>query len=97
MQDRERNSIEAAVVQNLLEGREDSPLIRRIRQNNQLLKHNFRYCHARQFSCALDGCTHIFELMLVPGQIIYPKYCEEHRSNYRRELFRRQQLRQSRG
>lgn len=91
MEDRQRNSVEAAIVNSLLQGREDTPLIQRIRQNNQLLKHNFRYCHTRSSPCALDGCPHTFEFTLVPGQIIYPKYCEEHRSHYRRELFRRQQ------
>lgn len=95
MSDRDRNSIEAAVVHSLRQGREDTPLIRRIQQNNQLLKHNFRYCHARTCVCALEGCAHTFALTIVPGQIIYPKYCEEHRSAYRREQFRRMRAKQS--
>lgn len=92
--DRDRNSVEAAVVSSLQQGREDTPLIRRILQSNQLLKHNFRYCHGRQMECALEGCTQTFEFVLVPGQIIYPKYCEDHRSSYRREQFRRRQASQ---
>jgi len=96
MSDRDRNSVEAAIVHSLRQGDEDTPLIRRVLRDNQLLKHNFGYCHSRKACCALEGCGQPFEFILIPGQIIYPKYCEEHRSTYRRELFRRRRAREKR-
>ncbi len=87
MEDRDRNSVEAAIVDSLRKGREDTPLIRRLLRDNQLFKHNYGYCHERQSACALEGCGKDFSFVLVPGQIIYPKYCEQHRNRYQRERF----------
>jgi hypothetical protein len=30
------------------------------------------------------GCDHQFEVRLYPRQFIYPKYCPEHRNEYKR-------------
>jgi hypothetical protein len=35
-------------------------------------------------NCDLEGCTHQFEVKIYPRQYIYPKYCPEHRNEYRR-------------
>jgi len=35
-------------------------------------------------NCALEGCIHQFEVKIYPRQYIYPKYCPEHRNEYRR-------------
>lgn len=94
--DRDRNSIEAAIVHSLRQGREDTPLIQRVLRDNQLVKHNFGYCHERHAVCALPGCGARFAFTLIPNQIIYPKYCEEHRSSYRREQFLRRKTRRGR-
>jgi len=34
--------------------------------------------------CALEGCDHQFEVKIYPRQFIYPKYCPEHRNEYKR-------------
>jgi len=35
-------------------------------------------------SCALEGCDHQFEVKVYPRQYIYPKYCPDHRNEYKR-------------
>lgn len=39
-------------------------------------------------SCALDGCDIEYEINLIPNQSIYPKYCDDHRNEYKREFFK---------
>ena len=34
--------------------------------------------------CALEGCKQHFEIKIYPRQYIYPKYCPQHRNEYRR-------------
>ncbi len=63
----------------------DSPLIRRVTNFNQLLLHNYQVATIKNCRCFLAGCEQTFDLTLVPNQIIYPKYCADHRSPYRRE------------
>jgi hypothetical protein len=62
----------------------------KVQEDNQILTHNFQVSIRRQCVCALDGCTSTFELTLFPHQIVYPKYCPDHRNSWRREHFRRQ-------
>ncbi len=33
---------------------------------------------------AFEGCSAKFSILLIPRQILYPKFCEKHRSEYRR-------------
>jgi len=35
-------------------------------------------------NCALEGCDNQFEIKIYPRQYIYPKYCTEHRNEYKR-------------
>jgi hypothetical protein len=35
-------------------------------------------------NCALEGCQNQFEVKIYPRQYIYPKYCPEHRNEYKR-------------
>ena len=35
-------------------------------------------------NCELEGCDHQFEVKIYPRQYIYPKYCPEHRNEYKR-------------
>jgi len=83
-----QGNIEAAVVDDLRKGK-DSPLIRRILQENQLIKHNYRQPFAQTCICALKGCDAEFSVTIQPNQIIYPKFCEDHRTEYRREQFQK--------
>jgi hypothetical protein len=35
-------------------------------------------------NCDLEGCDNQFEVKIYPRQYVYPKYCPEHRNEYRR-------------
>jgi hypothetical protein len=75
-------NIEKAVLAQM--GDPDSPLIRRITAHNQILLHNYRAAADKACRCQLAGCEERFTVTLIPNQILYPKYCESHRSEYRR-------------
>lgn len=65
-------------------GQEHSALLDRLLATNQIIKHNFRYNALRKQVCALEGCGQMFEFTLVPRQLLYPKFCERHRSEFQR-------------
>ena len=67
-------------------GNPDSPLLRRVTRNNQILLHNYQAEVIKHCACALPGCGNTFALVLIPNQILYPKFCREHRTEYRREF-----------
>jgi len=64
----------------------ESPLLQRVLRNNQILLHNYRAEVAKKCRCLLDGCARAFEITLIPNQVLYPKFCEDHRSEFRREF-----------
>ncbi len=80
-------NIERALLAELRKGltAEESPLLRRVLRNNQILLHNYRADVIKDCNCALDGCDHTFPIVLIPNQALYPKYCKAHRSEFRRE------------
>lgn len=63
-----------------------SRLVERVLEDNQIIPHNFLIEVERPASCAHPGCTEPFVLKLVPGQIVYPKWCDFHRPAHRRKL-----------
>lgn len=67
-----------------------SPLIERVTRNNQIILHNFRTSLEKTCDCQLLGCRQEFAITLIPNQVLYPKYCNDHRSEFRRENFLRQ-------
>jgi hypothetical protein len=66
-----------------------SGLIERVTRHNQILLHNYRSEVPRSCECQLMGCDKTFDITLVPNQVLYPKYCEAHRSEFRRREFLR--------
>jgi len=44
-------------------------------------------CEHRKQKCGLDGCSNTFKIYVQPSIKSYPKYCEEHRNEYKRKLF----------
>lgn len=66
-----------------------SPLIERVTRNNQIILHNYRKAVDKTCDCQLLGCRQEFPVTLIPNQVLYPKFCEEHRSEFRRENFLR--------
>ena len=67
-------------------GNSESPLIRRVTRDNQILLHNYRVEIEKICHCPLPGCGSPFSVILIPSQILYPKFCPEHRTEYRREF-----------
>jgi hypothetical protein len=41
----------------------------------------------KEFKCGLYGCHNMFTIKIYPRQKIYPKYCPEHRTEWRRKFF----------
>jgi hypothetical protein len=81
-------NVEKAILAEM--GKARSGLIDRVTLHNQIFLHNYTEAVRRACDCQLIGCTQTFELTLIPNQVLYPKYCEEHRSEYRRANFVRQ-------
>jgi hypothetical protein len=80
-------NVEKAILAEM--GKPHSGLIDRVTRHNQILLHNFRKAVARNCECQLMGCVQSFAITLVPNQVLYPKYCEAHRSEFRRQNFLR--------
>ena len=55
--------------------------------SNQIIKHSFKIATVIVGKCQLEGCGKDFEILVVPNTHIYPKYCEEHRNEFKRERF----------
>jgi hypothetical protein len=54
---------------------------------NQLFFHEFQKITRVEFTCMLPGCREKYEVDIYPGQYVYPKFCEKHRSEYQRVNF----------
>lgn len=81
-------NVEKAILAEM--GKPRSGLIDRVTLHNQIFLHNYTEAVRRTCECQLLGCAQTFELTLIPNQVLYPKYCQEHRSEYRRANFLRQ-------
>lgn len=79
-------NVERALLNQLGEGRtaETSPLIARVAANNRILLHNYRAPVIKDCRCALEGCAAPFSVVLIPNQALYPKFCRDHRTEWRR-------------
>lgn len=56
---------------------------------NTTKKHTYTYATKVVFNC--ECCGKPYELILYPKQFLYPKYCEEHRNEFKRNQFIRKQ------
>lgn len=74
--------VERALYDDLLKG--GSGLLKKVKRENQIILHNYEVAIKKRASCALKHCDKTFFISLIPGQIIYPKYCSEHRTPHRR-------------
>lgn len=81
-------NVERAILSQLRAGHtgETSPLLRRVLRDNRIVLHNFRAPVIRDCVCLLESCEAVFPIVLVPNQTLYPKYCREHRTPWRREF-----------
>lgn len=56
--------------------------------DNMIINHDLKSGYEeRIFNCSLYGCPNSFIIRILPKQYVYPKYCEEHRNEYRRMLY----------
>jgi hypothetical protein len=81
-------NVEKAILAEM--GKPQSGLIDRVTLHNQIMLHNFNKSVERTCECQLMGCVQTFEITMIPNQVLYPKYCPDHRSEYRRRNFMRQ-------
>ena len=54
---------------------------------NQIIEHKSINSSCIMQKCQLEGCHNEFKLTLLPHTYVYPKYCESHRTEYRRKYF----------
>ncbi|HAT77035.1 MAG TPA: hypothetical protein DCS19_09370 [Flavobacterium sp.] len=56
-------------------------------ENNQIIKSK-KFDTKRQIcKCGLDDCHETFEISITQGEYVYPKFCPDHRNEYKRSLF----------
>ena len=63
----------------------ESDQLKKIQIENRIVKHNYKKAQNELVMCELEGCPNMYEILLIPNQMIYPKYCPIHRSKYRRD------------
>jgi ribosomal protein L32 len=54
--------------------------------DNMIFNHNFHEVTSIEFTCQFPRCNTKFVNRVFPKQEIYPKYCERHRSAYKRGM-----------
>ena len=57
---------------------------------NQTIQHRYTTVVEQTMICALEQCENQFAIKIFPRQYIYPKFCPDHRNEYRRERHLRQ-------
>ncbi len=63
---------------------------------NMVFKHNYTEVLDLEFLCCLEGCDQRYTVKVFPKQFVYPRYCMEHRNDFRRANFlRMQRMRQA--
>lgn len=52
---------------------------------NQTISHKYTTVVEQTMNCALEQCENQFTIKIYPRLYVYPKFCEEHRNEYKRE------------
>lgn len=60
-----------------------------VKDDNQIINHKFKESVQTEFTCKFEGCEEKIQIKLIPKIFIYPKYCEKHRTPYKRELYKK--------
>jgi hypothetical protein len=55
--------------------------------SNVIIKHKLNQISTKTLICQL--CGNKFKSDMIPGQSIYPKFCEEHRNEYKRKNYKK--------
>lgn len=56
---------------------------------NQIIKHNYNNPVLLMMKCQVPGCGQEFEIKIFPNIFLYPKYCTDHRNEYKRQMFQK--------
>lgn len=57
---------------------------------NQTISHKYTTVVEQTMTCALEQCENQFTIKIYPRLYVYPKFCPEHRNEYKRERHLRQ-------
>ena len=57
------------------------------KEMNRIIKHHYIDVVTKIFKCGLRGCKNLYEIKIFPRQEVYPKFCPEHRTEWRRKNF----------
>ncbi len=68
----------------------------RVEVKNMVFTHNYTEVLDLEFCCCLPGCNTKFLIKVYPKQFVYPRFCPEHRNDFRRANFLRMQKRKLR-
>jgi len=60
-----------------------------VQVKNQIFNHTFNHPTDIEFVCDLPNCDNKFVVTILPKQYVYPKYCKEHRNEFKRNNFLR--------
>ena len=60
--------------------------------NNKTYSHDLIEVVEESWICELDGCGKTYVVKVFPKQYVYPRFCEEHRNEFRRRNYTRQKL-----
>lgn len=52
--------------------------------NNRTYNHDFIEVGEETWTCELEGCGKSYVVKIFPKQFVYPRFCEEHRNEFRR-------------
>jgi hypothetical protein len=67
-----------------------------VEAKNLVFRHNYTDPVDVRFRCSLENCEELFPVKIFPKQFIYPRFCMEHRNDFKREnyvrLLRQQKL-----
>ncbi len=80
-----QSNVEHALLRQLKKG--NGALLDRVKTANRIYLHNYQVEVKKRFTCQLEGCSKQYSVKLIPNQVLYPKYCEEHRTIHRRQHF----------
>lgn len=72
---------------NVIRKSKNTVLKKKIDNANQVIKHSFYETQTLNMKCNLEGCDNEFQIDVIQGIHVYPKYCHCHRNQYQRELF----------
>jgi len=59
----------------------------KVNVKNFVFDHNFTEVANIQRVCDVPGCGKEYAIKVLPKQHVYPRYCEEHRNDFKRQRF----------